>query len=265
MIQLRKVTVECPENERFPFDVPALQGLDFDLEAPVTFLVGENGCGKSTLLEGIACAARLVSVGSHSVDRDPTLDAVRPLAKALRLVWSGRTHRGFFMRAEDFFGFVNRIKAEQVQFEREANRMRTENPGMAAPDLAKMLGTQLGSARRLAERYGENPDAGSHGEQFLAFFRSRLVPEGLYLLDEPEVALSPTSQLAFLSLLMDAAGTRDCQFLIATHSPILMALPGAVLFDFDAAPVGPMLYEDAEHVRLTRDFLAAPERFLRHL
>jgi predicted ATPase len=92
-----------------------------------------------------------------------------------------------------------------------------------------------------------------------------VVPGGLYLLDEPEVALSPTSQLAFLGLLLDATRERDCQFVIATHSPILMALPDARILGFDDPPVRRLEYEDVEHVRLTRDFLGAPERFLRHL
>ncbi len=265
MIQLRKMAIEPRDDERFPFNVPALRALDIDFEAPVTFVVGENGSGKSTLLEGLALAARMIGVGTHSLERDPSLESVRPLASALKLTWERRTHRGFFMRAEDFFGFVNRVKREQREFAREAERMRSENPGMAAEDLARMLGTQLGSARQLADRYGEDMDAGSHGQQFLAFFQARVVPEGLYLLDEPEVALSPTSQLAFLSLLMAAAAEHDCQFLIATHSPMLMALPGATILDFDAIPVEAVGYEDVEHVRLTRDFLAAPGRFLRHL
>ena len=265
MIQLRRMEIEPRDDDRFPFDIPALRSLDVSFESAVTVLVGEHGSGKSTLLEGLACTARMTGVGSHSPERDPSLESVRPLAAALRLSWGKRTHRGFFMRAEDFFGFVNRVKREQAEFHREAERMRRENPGMGTADMAKMLATQLGSARRLAERYGEDPDARSHGEQFLAFFQARVVPGGLYLLDEPEVALSPTSQLAFLSLLKEAATERECQFLIATHSPMLMSLPGATILSFDAVPVEPVAYDEVEHVRLTRDFLAAPERFLRHL
>lgn len=249
----------------FPFNVPTLQGLELELRQPVTLLVGENGSGKSTLLEALACAAGTIGVGSHSLDRDPTLDVVRPLARAMKLVWNRPTHRGFFMRAEDFFGFVNRVKAEQARFEREAARVKAENADMAAPDLARMMGTQLGSAQALTDNYGRDMDAMSHGQQFLAFFQSRMAPAGLYLLDEPEVALSPTSQLAFLGLLMDAARDDDCQFVIATHSPILMAMPDADILSFDEPPVRRVEYDEVEHVRLTRDFLDAPERFLRHL
>lgn len=257
--------MRASDEDTFPFSVPTLRDLELEFECSVTLFVGENGSGKSTLLEALALATSMIGVGSHSLDRDPTLGSVRPLADALKPVWNKRTHRGFFMRAEDFFGFVNRVKAEQVEFEREAARMKAENPGMGAPDLAKMLGTQTGSKRALEERYGEDPDARSHGEQFLGFFHNRLVPGGLYILDEPEVALSPTSQLAFLAMILDAVNESDCQFLIATHSPILMAVPDARILSLDESPPREVRYDDVEHVRLTRDFLQAPERFLRHL
>ena len=264
MIQLRHLAIDA-RGGGFPFDIPALIGLDLEIERPVTFLVGENGSGKSTLLESLALAARVVGVGTHALDRDPTLASVRPLAAALRLTWNRRTHRGFFMRAEDFFGFVRRVKREVAEFEREAARLEAENRDMAPADLGRMLGAHRGSARALEARYGDDMDARSHGEQFLAFFQARVVPEGLYLLDEPEVALSPTSQLAFLSLLMESVRERGCQFVIATHSPMLMALPGATLLGFDGGPARELPYEEVEHVNLTRDFLAHPQRFLRHL
>jgi len=250
---------------RFPFNVPSLRRLDLAFTREVTFFVGENGSGKSTLLEATACAAGMVGIGSRPVERDPSLDPVRPLADALRLAWSRRTRRGFFMRAEDFFGFEQRIKDDKARFEREAERVRRENPDMAAPDLARMVGAHAGSAAALARRYGDDPDAASHGEQFLSLFQSRIVPGGLYLLDEPEVALSPTSQLAFLSILIGAARDEDCQFLIATHSPMLMALPEAEILSFEAEGPRSVPYDEVEHVRLTRDFLERPEGFLRHL
>jgi len=265
VIQLRRLTLDPRDDTRFPFGIPSLAGLDLELERPVTILVGENGSGKSTLLEAVALAARIVGVGTHSLDRDPTLAAVRPLADALRLTWNRRTHRGFFMRAEDFFGFVSRVKREVIEYEREAERLRAEHRDMAPADLGRLLGTHLGSAGQLRERYGDDMDARSHGEQFLAFFRARLVPDGLYLLDEPEVALSPTSQLAFLSILMESARDRGCQFLIATHSPMLMAMPDATILSCDGGPLRAVPYGEVEHVNLTRDFLANPERFLRHL
>ena len=125
-------------------------------------------------------------------------------------------------------------------------------------------GVVRGQRRALAEKYGEDADARSHGESFLALFRARFVPGGLYLLDEPEAPLSPQRQLALLSMLKEMTA-QEAQFIIATHSPILMALPGADILSFDTAPVRRVSYEEVEHVTLTRDFLNNPEAFLRHL
>ncbi|HUF76827.1 MAG TPA: AAA family ATPase [Longimicrobiales bacterium] len=113
-------------------------------------------------------------------------------------------------------------------------------------------------------RYGENSDAASHGEAFLRLFAARLAPRGVYLLDEPEAALSPQSQLGFLAMLKDAVDAGS-QFLVATHSPLLMATPGATILSFDEAPVRRVQYDELESVRLVRDFLQAPERYLRRI
>jgi predicted ATPase len=133
-------------------------------------------------------------------------------------------------------------------------------------DYAKTLarGPAAGSIRAMEDRYGEDVDARSHGESFLQLFRSRLAPQGLYLLDEPEAALSPQSQLGFIAMLKDAVDSGS-QFLIATHSPILMAVPNARILSFDRDPPGYVPYERLEHVILMRDFLQHPERFLRHI
>ncbi len=255
------------ETDAFPFAIPALRSFEtLAFRSAVTFLVGENGSGKSTFLEALAWAIGAVTVGSESVDRDPSLAPIRPLGRALQLVWSQRTHRGFFLRAEDFFGYVKEVKRAKAGFEKEDVRVRAENPDLPDGELDRIAAPFSGSAAALAGRYGEDPDARSHGEQFLSFFQARLVPGGLYLLDEPEVPLSPTRQLALLSMLKEASGgATPSQFLIATHSPILMALPGAAILSFDEGAIREAAYDDLEHVRLTRDFLNRPENFLRHL
>jgi predicted ATPase len=116
----------------------------------------------------------------------------------------------------------------------------------------------------MERRYGVDLDANSHGQSFLRLFQSRFVPEGLYLLDEPEAPLSPQSQLALMAMMSDMIAKRG-QFIIATHSPILLGFPGARIYSFDAPPVSEVEYASLEHVALTREFLNAPERFLRHL
>lgn len=269
MNRLRRLTITPPADgaARYPFSVPAVRetsALDFD--TPVTFFVGENGSGKSTLLEGLGAKVRLPAVGTTSIEQDDTLGPARALADAMRLTWGreGRAHRGFFLRAEDFFGFTRSIAMQKAALEREIAEVEGDYEGRSPMAKALKLGPLMGSLADIRARYGEDFDAQSHGESFLSLFRNRFVPDGLYLLDEPEAALSPTSQLALLAMLQDMVKDAG-QFVIATHSPILLALPGATIWSFDERPPRAIAYDEVEHVRVTRDFLRAPERFLRHL
>ena len=249
----------------FPFDVPAIATLrELRFEAPVTMLVGENGSGKSTLLEAIAVAARLTTAGSAEAVDDASLEGVRNLAGSLHLAWAKRSHRGFYLRAEDFFGYAKRLASLRSELSAglaAVDREYADRPGLAH-DLART--PYLRELGELARRYGDGLDTQSHGESFLRFFEARLVPGGLYLLDEPEAPLSPARQLAFLALLRQMVDA-DCQAVIATHSPIVLAFPGAAIWSFDTPPIHPVRWDDLEHVRLVRDFLNAPEAFLRHL
>lgn len=250
-------------TEGFPFSVPTIASLDeLAFETPVTLLVGENGTGKSTFLEALAIATRLPAVGAARLDGDATLRDQRRLADRLQLTWRGRTHRGFFLRAEDFFGFQKGLARARVEHQREVARIDQELSEASAWARGLAKGPHQASMADMASRYGENPDAASHGEAFLRLFGSRLAPQGFYILDEPEAALSPQSQLGFLAMISDAVQAGS-QFIIATHAPILMAVPGATILSFDESPVRAVPFEELEAVQLVRDFLNAPERYLR--
>jgi predicted ATPase len=153
------------------------------------------------------------------------------LGRALKLVWRQKVADGFFLRAETFFNLATFLEEAQSTF--------------------------------LAYG-GESLHKQSHGEAFLALFRNRF-EDGLYLLDEPEAALSPQRQLAFLKVLHDLSKPRIAQFIIATHSPILLTFPEAQILSLDGGYVHPVTYKDTDHYRITRDFLNAPERFYRYL
>ncbi len=251
-------------GQEFPFDVPAIAGLErIAFRRPVTFFIGENGSGKSTLLEAVAAGISATAVGRHQIARDPTLAPARALAKSL--VFSRRRHarQRMFFRAEDAFGFTNRLIDEMQDLQREEGDIAGQfRDGSYAQSLA--VGVVRGQRRAYASRYGDNPDGYSHGETFLGVLKSRLVPGGLYLLDEPETPLSPGRVLALISLLK-AMVAEGCQFIIATHSPILMAFPEAEILLFEGSEIAPVAYEETEHVRLTRAFLNDPERYLRQL
>ena len=251
------------DERRFPFSVPAIRSLEsLDLSQPVTFFVGENGSGKSTVLEAIAAAARLPTVGSDEVQSDGTLAAQRELAEALQLVWSRRTKRGFFLRAEDFFGFTKRLEVMRAELQARIDEIELEYADRSAYAKALASGPMRASLGALEAKYGVDLDANSHGQSFLHLFRSRFVPGGLYLLDEPEAPLSPQSQLGLMAMIADMVA-EDAQFVIATHSPILLAYPGARIVAFDEIPIRPVEYGELESVRLVKEFLAAPERYLR--
>lgn len=263
---LREVRRGRPgDDSRFPFSVPVIRTLEtLAFRSPVTFFVGENGSGKSTLLEAIALSAGLPFVGSDEAARDATLAAQRELSRALKLVWSRRAHRGFFLRAEDFFGFAKRVSAMRSEFLQRIAELEVEYADRSAWAKGLAMGPAYASLQAMEKRYGSDLDANSHGQSFLRLFQSRFVPGGLYLLDEPEAPLSPQSQLA-LMVMMQEMLAQDAQFIIATHSPILLAYPGAVIYSFDRAPVEQVAYGELEHVVLTRDFLNDPARYLRAL
>lgn len=268
MPHLRSISWKAPprnDDRRFPFSVPTLRTLpELELSPAVTLLVGENGSGKSTLLEALALAMKLPTVGAAEAADDETLKDQRRVAQALRLTWNKSTHRGFFLRAEDFFGFQKRLAREQRDLRARLEEIDHEFQGASdhAAGLAK--GPVHGSLNDIRHRYGENADAWSHGEAFLNLFRQRFVPGGIYLLDEPEAALSPQSQLGLLAMLMEMV-RQQAQFIIATHSPILLAFPEAFIYSFDQTPIARVNYDDLAHVQLTLDFLKDPGRFLSRL
>ena len=240
-------STNASDRGRFPFTVPVIRSLGtVDLSSPVTFFVGENGSGKSTLLEALALAAQLPTVGTEEVARDPLLESQRRLADALRLTWKSRTRRGFFLRAEDFFGFQRRLVRDRADY--EAGLVEIDREFEDRSDHAKGL--------------AKGPDARSHGESFLNLFQGRFVPGSLVLLDEPEAALSPQNQLGLVAMLM-AMVKENAQFVIATHSPIVLALPGARIYSSGEVPGPRSCQPDSGFSPRSEPILAASRRLTR--
>jgi predicted ATPase len=270
MIHLESLSLKRTLDEEtksvFPFSVPVIRAFEkLTFTSDVTFFVGENGSGKSTLMEAIAAAAGSIAIGESEISRDTTLNHARKLGAELRLSWARRTRKGFFLRAEDFFGFAKRMAQTRADLEAEKLDIELEfkHRSEKAQSLAKMAHTRELTA--LQSRYGSGLDAHSHGESFLELFQSRFVPDGFYLLDEPEAPLSPVRQLAMISLLKQMTEA-NAQFIIATHSPILMAFPNATILEFQSGgTVEVKKYDEVEHVALTKSFLNNPESYLRRL
>jgi predicted ATPase len=220
----------------YPYDLPVVAALraagQWDLHPAVTFLIGDNGTGKSTLVEALAVAAGFNPEGGSVNFRFSTRSTESELGEFLRLVRGVRKPRtGFFLRAESFYNVAT-----------EVDRLGELRPY---------------GKRSLHER--------SHGESFLALAVHRFGPSGLYLLDEPEAALSVHGSLALLARMVDLV-EEGSQFIVATHSPILLAYPGAVIWQIDGdGRLHRVDYDDADPVRMHRDFLADPGRYLHHL
>jgi predicted ATPase len=215
----------------FPFELPAAMGVEsLRFDRPATFLVGENGAGKSTLVEALARVLRFdLQGGTTGTELGPRQLGDDPLAEALDpQLGANKPRESFFLRAESFYNVAARIDAK---------------------DLSSVYG-------------GRGLHAQSHGESFLALAANRFGSDGLYVLDEPEAALSVSGALALLAIVVRAAAA-GAQFIIATHSPILLACPGARLYELDDRGLTPCAYDDLDAVRFTRGFLDAPERYIR--
>src|SRR6185437_2745977 len=223
-----------PDREAYPFCLPFLHD-DFELrfDRAITIIVGENGTGKSTLLEGIAVFAGYDEAGGgkgyRPVDHSDALEETGGgLSEALRASWLPKITRGWFFRAESFFSVARYLDQAAL----EANQ--------TGPDFLSH----------------------SHGEGFMRFFEERCQRQGIYIFDEPESALSPNRQIEFLKLMRRMDESRHCQVIMATHSPILMAYPGATLLRLAKYGLEPVRVEQTDHYRVMREFCADPAGFV---
>ncbi|MCR9062988.1 MAG: AAA family ATPase [Cytophagales bacterium] len=252
-----------PETEEFPFTLPLIKELEpIIFNKNITFFVGENGAGKSTILEGIATKLNLPLAGTASSELDPALESARRLAQYLSLRQTTKTTQGFFTRAEDFIGFVKSIQRQIAELSFEIKEIEETWTGGDINLATKYIKAER---QELFNRYGKDLDAMSHGEGFLKFFLSRITGKGIYLIDEPEAALSPTRQLSLISLIRSKAKDVDAQFIIATHSPIILSIPEAEILEFKEGKINPISYHETEHYQITKAFLDNPEVFLREL
>jgi predicted ATPase len=265
-IHLKSISLKTSfKKDSYPFTLPLFQSFHYlSFDAPIIIFAGENGTGKSTLLQGIAAAAQIPSAGGYEIEDDTDFMNSKKLAGALKLSWNNRTRSGFFLRSEDFLYFTKRISRMKQEALEELRLIQEDykNKSDYARSLAEMPHKR--TLHDLKKLYSEGLETRSHGEGFLDFFKSRLKSTGIYLLDEPETPLSPMRQLSFMSMVMDAV-KEGAQFFIVTHSPILMALPGAEIYSFDSHSIEKVSYSDVEHVQITKQFLEAPERFIKYL
>ncbi len=228
---------------RYPFSIPPLKNLrEITFPTQVTFFVGENGTGKSTILEAIAYKSGFGPEGgskniNFKTSEEKTYTGTQNLAEYITLSWRQKPKHGYFFRAESFFNVANYIDT----IAREWGEIAYDPYG------------------------GKSLHEQSHGESFLSFFKNRVGAGGFFIFDEPEAALSPQRQLSLMALIHQACKNPASQFIIATHSPILLAYQNATIYSFDADNLTRIAYTDTEHYQITKHFLDNPERYLQHL
>jgi predicted ATPase len=242
--RLRDITLlrdRVADWEVYPFAIPVIRSLSgIKFKSRVCFFVGENGTGKSTLLEAIAEHVGFNREGggrNFSRETTASVQATSPLARAMRLSWSKKLTKGFFLRAESFFNMATYLDELQAV-----------------------------DGQALAPYGGKSLHEQSHGQSFIALLENRFFRQGFYLLDEPEAALSPQRQLSFLLLLRSLLkGNPDIQFIIATHSPLILAYPDSQILSFDGTQLTEIAYEKSSPYNIVHGFLKDPRLYLKHL
>lgn len=259
---IRSLSIDTDRSHPFPYNIPAVQAArNIALDTPVTIFVGDNGSGKSTILETIAHQLSLPLIGGHTQGHH-SFEAARILKPFLHLEWRRQTSKGFFFRAEDFSDFINAIDKQRDTLRNDLHSLEGEVGARIIQELSDGMNYQLHKTR---EQYGDDMQAYSHGEAYLKILQTRINGKGIYLLDEPEAALSPLKQLSLLSFIMEMVKTGHAQFIIATHSPIVMGLPGATLYQILATSMENVAYRETEHYSITKNFLENPDYYLRYL
>ncbi|MEO8820608.1 MAG: AAA family ATPase [Ginsengibacter sp.] len=259
---LKSFSINTKKQNPFPFNIAAVKwAKQISFHPKLTIFIGDNGCGKSTLLETIALNLNLPLIGGY-INAHDGFDAATLLQSYTKIEWKRQTHTGFFFRAEDFSDFINSVENEQRKIGEDLRELK----GVVDDSIIKEMSDNMNySLNRMRKDYGENMQAFSHGEAYLKILQTRIGNKGIFLLDEPEAALSPLKQLSLIFLITEIVKNKNTQFIISTHSPILMGIPDAWIYEIKEDSMERVNYKETEHYRITTTFLNDPDYYLRHL
>ena len=261
MPYLSSINFNTNKLHPYPYDIPAIKfAKNINLSKPITFFIGENGTGKSTLLESVAFRLHLPHLDGSDYAKS-SFNAAKTLLPYLELKWSIERSVGFFFRAEDFGDYLNSVNRNDASLHADLDELHDEVPKDIVKQIKDSANYQLHHMRK---NYGQELESFSHGEAYLHIMNQVINQRGIYLLDEPEAALSPAKQLSLIYFLNQHLHHYMSQFIIATHSPMLMAYPGATIYEITDNGMEQTALEDTNHYAVTKSFLNNPEAYFRH-
>ena len=259
---LRSFSIKPGKTHPFPYNITAVKfARQVELDKGVTIFIGDNGCGKSTLLESIALKLNLPLIGGF-IAKHRGFEAAKLLQPFTEIEMKRQTAKGFFFRAEDFSDFINSVDNDRRKI---ADSLHDLQGNVDDSIINQMSDSMNYSLYEMRKNYGDNMQAYSHGEAYLKILQTRVGDKGIYLLDEPEAALSPLRQISLLFLIVEILKSNNTQFIISTHSPILMGIPGARIYQITEDAMEQVDYKETDHYRITKTFLNNPDYYLREL
>ena len=262
MPYIKSLNINTTKTNPFPYNISAVKfAKDLDLSNKITFLIGDNGSGKSTLLETIAFRLQLPHIDGSEYPVRSYQAAIR-LSSELELDFKIDNPRGFFFRAEDFGDYLNSINRADAKLHGQLKSLHGEVPEHIIKLMKDNANYQI---HHVKKNYGQDLATYSHGEAYLKIIQDKVRTPGIYLLDEPEAALSPAKQLSLIYQIMGHLKNNMSQFVIATHSPMIMAIPDATIYEITEDSMEKTALEDTDHYQITKGFLNNPESYLRHL
>ncbi len=262
MTYLKSLSINTERVNPFPYNISAIKyAKNIDLRSKINFFIGDNGTGKSSLLETIAFRLQLPHMDGSDYKKK-SFEAAIKLSPDLELEFNINKPRGFFFRAEDFGDYINSVSRADQDVHSHLKSLEGEVPNHIIQEMKDNANYQLYHMRL---NYGQELNSFSHGEAYLKIIGEKVSKPGIYLLDEPEAALSPAKQLSLIYQIIEHLNNHMSQFIIATHSPIIMSIPNANIYEITEAGMEKTKLEDTEHYQITKGFLNNPEIYLKHL